>query len=378
MKKIVFKSLLIFAGIISVATIVGGSVFMFFYFNKSNKLIEYNVSQKETYLRQRSMSLRFETNISANKTNYHFGTTWIWGKATQNFSYYLATNIHVISPVTINENNNQSPTKENEKFQIKSGTKIALGYVKDAAVNKGDEDLNIESLNTIPSIVYTATSYNKYKYWENNNQTYNYPYSMSDLAILKFDFSNTSQNFKNFLKYYDQSPTKFNTIPIDKNFNNSEYFIGGFPYIKKEKGNGKMIGTWRFGYSSKNNKKQLVDGTINTSLPQLNSNKKPIFTNGTRFPESSNYYYKNIARQVVIQDLNLQSGSSGSMVINQNDLISGIYWGGYKFISNNKENFLGGFDALVTDGYKTINTNVTNATYPQYNRIEEIKAIIKE
>lgn len=374
-KKNSSRKLWIFGGITGALILTAGIAGLTWYFVSANTAKQYNVSEKETFLRQRSMSLRFATPSGSGLSNLYFGTTWIFNKSsTQDFVYYMATNIHVIAPVTQLTGSGTSST-----YSISPDVQqVTLGYAQDPAVNKGSNDLFLETIsnsNLFPSIVYTGTSYNTYKYWEAPNGTiYNYPYSMSDIAILEFNFSSASQSFKNFLKYYDNSPTKFETNAIDQTFtaNNNEYFIGGFPYLENENSN--YIGTWKF-ESSINKQKDLVDGTVDTITP---TSTPPTFTNGTQFPANSGRYFKNIARQVIINNLNLMPGSSGSMVINGNNLISGIYWGGYtSHMSNGTETFFGGFDVFVTNSYHTYNTSITNTIYPAYNRLQDIFSVIK-
>lgn len=375
MKRKNYKFLLSISGISGAIVLSGGILASSWYLASNNKIVDYDLKEKEKFLRERTLSLRFTNKYTTNGQGFllDFATAWIVGKSKTDFSYYLATSMSGFANLI--EISNSGIDNENTQYKfINSITDISLIYARDPSIQKNDplEDLDFEPFKTTDvNIVYTATSYNKYKYWEDNGKIYNYPYSMSDLAILKFDISKASLKFKNFLNYYDKKPTKFAKNTIENNFNNDDYFIGGFPY----KGSGVMAG-WKFAYSSNRHKKYLVDATLDTKLPPTTGS--PTFDKGLNFPKNSNRHFKNISKQVIIENINLFANSFGSIVINQNNEIVGIYSGEYvSKLSESTQILFATFDALITNDYQTINTNITNAIYPKYNLVEQISSVIK-
>lgn len=365
--------------------VVGGITFgMTYYFINSNKKeINYvELAQKESFIRERTFSLKFNTTryIDPNTGNSIksslFGTSWIFNKILNQEIYYLATNIHVVSDAI------SLVANEDNTYQIADYIEsIELGYPNNPSVVSSHNDLSLEKITnkiTFPEIVYTSS-------YIENTPTYSIPlsvsqnkhfytYAMTDLAILKFDFSSTSSNFKNFLKYYDLRPTTFyaNTLG-ENNFRQQNYFIGGYPFLEDIN---KIIGTWGFD-SSFNESLGMVSGTIVSNVPQTIVPRGVLLPNNITNPatNSPTRYFQNISNQVTISNLILHGGSSGSMVINDNLEVVGIYWGSYS--SSNSSNILGAFDILNTDKYNTIFPNrITGEPYRAYNRVDEIKLII--
>lgn len=365
--------------------VVGGITFgMTYYFINSNKKeINYvELAQKESFIRERTFSLKFNTTryIDPNTGNSIksslFGTSWIFNKILNQEIYYLATNIHVVSDAI------SLVANEDNTYQIADYIEsIELGYPNNPSVVSSHNDLSLEKITnkiTFPEIVYTSS-------YIENTPTYSIPlsvsqnkhfytYAMTDLAILKFDFSSTSSNFKNFLKYYDLRPTTFyaNTLG-ENNFRQQNYFIGGYPFLEDIN---KIIGTWGFD-SSFNESLGMVSGTIVSNVPQTIVPRGVLLPNNITNPatNSPTRYFQNISNQVTISNLILHGGSSGSMVINDNLEVVGIYWGSYSL--SNSSNILGAFDILNTDKYNTIFPNrITGEPYRAYNRVDEIKLII--
>lgn len=383
----------------------------------SNSQTYIDTTNYQSFIRERSMSLKFNSKtLPSGKFEEMFGTTWIIGKDLLNSNkYYLATNIHVIASAVIDttENVSLSPSVSTSyKINDKYIDSVTLGFPKDPSKIYSENDLNLESLSNkyFPTVEYLGTSFNKFTY--NTNLI---PYSMTDIAVLGFDFSNTSLDFRNYLQYYEKNQTKFSLKPISY-IDNNEYFIGGYPATNLDPQK-TQIGIWKFD-DSQNKKIKSENGlvikpefsTVDTSIPNINYVQREIINPdgtityvyynvygssiGTIFPNNinyanyagltsnlKNYSFQNIANQIAISDLNLEGGSSGSMTINQDFEVCGIYWGIYTstVTKNDGTKFQqksGSFDIFISDSYSYGPTTSPIGSYQKYNTLSDIKSKI--
>lgn len=365
---------------------IGGITFgiTYYFINLNKKEINYiELAQKESFIRERTFSIKFNTSSyidpgsGNNIMSSLFGTAWIFNKSLNKDIYYLATNIHVIS------NAISLPTNETNRYEIANYIdSIELGYPNNPSVISSIDDLSLERITNktnFPEIVYTSSfieSTPTYSIPSTVSQDVNfYTYAMTDLAILKFDFSLASKKFHNFLKYYNLRPTTFYQNQLgENNFMQKNYFIGGYPFLENIN---KTIGTWGFD-SSYNEKMGILSGTIVSNIPQsLSKPNGVLLPNNITNPNSNSRtrYFQNISNQITISNVSLIGGSSGSMVINDDLEVVGIYWGSYS--SSNSRNILGAFDILNTNGYNTtFPGEIKGNQYKAYNRVDEINTII--
>ncbi|MEF9985371.1 MAG: hypothetical protein RSE95_01800 [Malacoplasma sp.] len=370
-----------------VGGLIAGLVYVFVIDKNKKEVILENVADKESYIRERTFSLKFNTSLYTDPSTGNrvktslYGTSWIFNKALNKEVYYLATNIHVISNAVSLQHD------QTNRYQIADYIEsVELGYPNNPKVVSQTDDLSSEMFNTrakFPKIAYTSSFVETTPTYpipiQISANTNFYSYAMTDLAILEFDFSSTTDNFKNFLKYYNLNPTKFFSPQLgSNNYSQQNYFIGGYPYLKPDPNQSPPFGTWGFD-NSINEKVGIISGTIISSV----SDFPFLYPSGVAFPNdiTTNQaadqlrYFQNISNQITITNIDLTGGSSGSMVINDNNEVMGIYWGAY--ISGDGKLIRGAFDILNTASYSTLfPNNVIGSRYNAYNRVEEANSII--
>lgn len=403
-------------------------------YNSLDSYITNNSSNALKWISQRTISLAFELkNKSTNKAVYEFGTAWIYAKeanqGSNDFSYYLATNMHVLS--NLNSLNNTTTRYEVSKNGIKTELpqyelqSIYFNFISDdnvSSLNRNNDgsldylwsdgtliDTTYIKLETKDvSIAYTAIGNNLVA---NSSSLYVNPYTNSqitnpsiDFGLIKIDFSNVKDQknkdsannnddyitVENFLKTYDSNPTKFkssNQIDYSETF-----YMGGFPEASlswKPNRNSAWIGLTNIKLSEENEFVALAyDNTID--YIDLSSPMGPMPEVGsidyvTRQSNGNNNidanWYRNVAKELIIGAGNLGGGASGSMFISQDSngqfAVLGIYWGiyGYSMTSGISYSY-GVVDLLKADSYSYIIEErgiKYNYTFPSYNVLDSIK-----
>lgn len=358
-------------------------------------------SENFKYISERTVSLKFwDPNINSEV----YGTGWIFGRDTKdnnyyNSDYYFATNLHVASAL-----NNRGKTvyeydtTSNRYVQnyYPNYTKLSFGYVfsrdESGQYTFGSQYSNesisstkyLTTLNIDTSVSIAYTSFNLFRQMQLKDKDNVYNNSVienatSDIAILKINFSKVEENkqFQNIdplgtlLDSYNKNPTKFGEYKTTSNIT-----IAGFPF--KEEGTnrgGKWTGVYHPSPVRVNNSIEnqnissgiLFGNNSNWNKNISNSNmdyvKKNYVINGF-IPFVTNEFasYYNVALQAVFQNVNLSGGSSGSLALDDNQNVVGIYWGGYS-LSNGQE--IGTIDLFI-------NNNSYYDSNPM-NRVEVIK-----
>lgn len=350
------------------------------------------------YISERSFSLRFR-----NRTEYGFGTGWLFAKdnstGNNGLTYYVATNLHVASFIqnsgqsiyTFDEQSNSYKAKTQSRFEaldigqigtwegnnfIPGTNKAKLGAESTAYY----EYFNLSSNTSVSPVTIAYESFDMFKNKNIINVDKIYGDSTVengtlDLAILKIDFSkiNSSPSIgssvlkksptKEALKVFDSNPTRFSTKEFDPK--KDVVTVGGFPaaqtlvggatsnwnsasntILYKEQDGARAISNlnWRDGISSETQNQYVKQ---NYSLKNLISYKKNEYAS-----------YLNVANQNLFYNMDLSGGSSGSMAINQNNEVVGIYWGTYTY--NN------GATYGVVDSFKNNKTTNTLIPYDLY------------
>lgn len=362
------------------------------------------------YIAKRSFSLRFiSSDVNVRSTTY--GTGWIFAKENDSNTpdnyyddtYYLATNLHVAA--AINNGNNfyyewDDSNKRYESVIEPKYTHLQLGQI--IVDNKLGTNYTVEPIN---NTIYTAqvslnnvsiayTSFDLFKNMDINNIGNVYNESTlnngtMDLAILKVDFSqikynNKVSNSKEFihqsLDAYNQSPTKIGTYSDGQNIT-----IGGFPYKENQYLGG---GTWNSAYhptpykgynTGDLSKVNIVPGYLfsasisndwkyyyqKSDAKDVSSYKRRyVLPNNIAYLTDEYASYVNIALQAHFANVNLTGGSSGSLAMNDNNEIVGIYWGGYE----NALHSIGVIDLFINNiTYKNKNQTVLKP----YNIVED-------
>lgn len=362
------------------------------------------------YISERSFSLKISgiySNESSTRTSTVYGTGWLFAKDTtpnnNNFTYYVATNLHVASSIQ-NAGKTYYVKNENGVYQQETGIKYnsiqfgQIGEIKNNEFIPGttSKEINWNDINFyqyIPiysnniennpiKIFYTSFDMFKNKniqYWsqkEKIENNYNFVYGDEsinngtlDIAILKIDFSSRqwidSSKQVDTLKYalsnFDKKPTKF----AKTNNTKDPITIAGFPVNQQQ-----SLPEWqalenkKF-YNKQNGSNAFKMNNWKDGIPE-NTNNDSIKKNYS-LPTNINYVtneyasYWNVASQYMYDNANLHSGSSGSMAINPNNEVIGIYWGTYQLSDGSIKG--------VVDTF--INSKYENEFLKKYNLIND-------
>lgn len=375
-KKIVFFSLI---PLLSLSTIFLVScfdlpekkVFVDPYSGVDKKYLKSSAQLK--YISERSFSLEFNLISTDDNVEYKVnGTGWIIAREQNTNNYFLATNLHVASTIQ-----NQLKTWEyvdNDQIYSKTGyviTKSKLGFI-DPTTNNFEVDRNGDiapisdyfSVST-PKIVYDGTEAWKNVSYKTTTKDFEIGNATSDFAILEYDLTNVEKPLKDFLKNFNNNPTKFaNSYDIsysDKDTN--KYYMGGYPVKEMNDGTNKAF--W-IGLSD-----------LYTSSYFYNSDFISIDSQdySSPAPKNSLQYYKsdtekwfwNVSKDLMFSFASMGGGSSGSMVVNQNNEVVGIYWGEINFSNYSK---FAPVDLLRTEAFNFENFDKINQSFPAVDLID--------
>lgn len=368
------------------------------------------------YISERTFSLRIsgkEIDSSGTKFSTIYGTGWLFAKdttANNNFTYYLATNLHVAAAI---QNSGKSYYIQNKNGQYDNQTGVQYESIQFGQIGTIDEKnfypgtsknevnnqdihfyqyLPIYNSNESPiKIFYTSFDMFKnknIKYWsekEKIENNYNYVYGDEtinngtiDIAILKIDFSNRQwinssnqiDSLKAALDNFDKNPTKFAKtmnplwepitiagFPIVENSNMPEWkALENKKFYSKQTGsNAFKMTNWKYG--------------IPNNIDNQEIKRKYSLPTHINFVTDEYASYWNVANQYLYDNANLHSGSSGSMAINQNNEVVGIYWGTYQLSDYSIKGVIDTF----------INTKYENQFITKYNLLDDfsLKAKIK-
>lgn len=373
-------------GILASASLTGIGVGVYYLIGQSNNNINSifvsnaELSQTGQYIAERSLSLQFVFDNSANKETYiaSCGTGWIINKEKNSNIYYIATNLHVAAILTYE---NQSIwTYEASEGDSGSVTNYGnldqclVGYITNYNYQNNTYEFSTISVPK-PTIAYTTamdSSWSNLEYGTAKGLSYpsyassstsgntNYYSLESDFAILRYDFTNLTtvhvidvntnldrtpnssadvKNFESWLSTYNNSPTEFLTQPLTYTSNDWKkwkFAMGGFPastnsgssdssdndYINKNYSN--VVWKEFVGFTASSYPTGIFSGGIGSPWNVQNSDKpdSPIVYYGT----GNNISYTNAnpwdggyVNGAYGAELGASSdpGSSGSMLITQ-------------------------------------------------------------
>lgn len=382
-------------------------------FDKNN--IDDNPNPKNIkFISERSFSLRFDSN---GKLGY--GTGWLFAKdpsaENNNFTYYVATNLHVAAFLQ-----NMGKTYTNEEGQTVNGdnfyrlsfgqilTRNADGSFETGTTNSYLSPYEINYWQYVPigdvSIAYTSfdlfsklqvieTDRNGIFYGSDaSNQTQkNYT---SDIALLKINFANRKpinnslriDPIKLALDAFDKNPTKFYTGNMVNN-KTKKITIAGFPAVDRNQfpnaANVKWISksnltinSFTTGLSNKINPQNLLpaDWINKTQAERVEYAKSHVLPSYITYVDNEYASRKNVALQALFKNTQtLSGGSSGSMVVDENNMVIGIYWGSYRIASNQSPEGIdyGAIDLFIN--YQPVGNILNQVLLPPYNIIDDIK-----
>lgn len=399
---------------------------------EAEKVIERIETNNMQYISERTFSLKF---VEESSRKMMLGTGWIFAKendaentpSVYDDIYYIATNLHVAGAIQ-NRNTNLFKYDSKQQRYIQNYdqdlnyNKLYLGLVSTDGINVGtnytsepnstthyDSFFNLEdnssytntTLETYPAVSVAYTPIDTFSSMQIKDQARVYwsdvlENATMDFAILRMDFSklqNSSELINNALDAYNYKPTTFSTKYTD----DTPVTIAGFP-LKSEDGTnaGKWNGSYNViaydlpyestnvstGYkkSVNNLNNKWDDGIINTDWNDM-TKVKPQYVIKDHIAFSYNGYasYRNIAKQALFKDVYLTGGSSGSMAINSNYQVVGIYWGAYSNLGIVNEKYIGAVDLFVNDKdvqYKYIdgNENKSITVLKPYNIFDDFMA----
>lgn len=361
-----------------------------------------NSSSQLEWISQRTMSLRFV----ARNGSIGYGTGWIFGKNPNKVSsYYLATNLHVAAFL---QNEGKTSYVPNDRGGYSAVTNnsynsIEIGLVGQKTLDNKFVQGTSESLKTykdggihyvsyVPrvhaNIVYSANNFfpaNKYKDpFYIRGQYINNP--TIDLALIEvnFQFANSLNGYSskiltNFLNNYDLNPTRFAKL-AGENYKN--LYIGGFPYdndILNPKD--PFISNPKYPIWVGLSNIDLAKVTSGLTLPVEKPNTPGLIPpysnvalrNEIAFSTDNYSSYRNVGLQGLMNGIDIGGGSSGSMVVNGDNDVVGIYWGTYTISVSGASTVVGGFDYFYSDKSYNVKVNNTSTLCYSYDILEDIE-----
>lgn len=365
--------------------------------NSSSQIVNSPNPNGMKYISERTFSMRFRS-----KNEVGFGTGWLFAKdesaGNNGLTYYVATNLHVASFIQNNNKSYYTYDSKSNKYVEGSNTSfeaVDIGQIGSWEGNtfipgtdkaklgsestKYYEYFNLSNNVSASPVTIAYETFNMFK--DKNIESYNKVYGENyvqngtlDLAILKMDFSRIKQinslnnsilnklsPIKDTLRVFDANPTKF-----AKDFNSKKDVItvGGFPATQN------IAGPTSYWNSASNTLlKETKDGSIaignhdwKNGISETNNEtikKKYALPNQIAYVTNEYASYLNVAKQNLFYNMDLSGGSSGSMAVNQNNEVIGIYWGTYSFSD--------GKSYGVVDSFKNDKTTNNIVAYNFYN-----------
>lgn len=425
MSKKLIKLPILLTPILAISLSVSSCSFFGFNNSLSVKIITEVERKQENnmkYISQRSFSLKFYEKSTG---SYTYGTGWIFAKDNDdkdtptNYcddTYYIATNLHVAAALQ-NRKKTAYEVSTAKSVTYVDYNQLLLGVVsEDNGVTSGT-NYTIESNtytyynsyidltdNDAVSIAYTTFDiFNNMNNGQglfdltNSYHDNNIKNGTMDLAILKIDFSKikpvankTNSLVEQNIDAYIANPT---TFAKDGYTENQSVTIAGYPY-NKEDGQTNGAGQWSSAYKSPArqlaNKTNITNGYSASYTNKANNKwlngvldqdkhsdelirKNYVLSGDIAFNYNDYAGYRNLAKQAMFYNVLLTSGSSGSMAINDNNEVVGIYWGAYKTATDGS---IGSIDSFVNNVvYKTksdISWSTPNVTIlEEYNIFDD-------
>lgn len=394
-------------------------------YSKTPNPVKKNNQQKKDpiqFISERTFSLKMISHPDVDgRRSVGYGTGWLFAKdqslSTNNLTYYLATNLHVGSILfnsgkkayEYDPTTRQYSLKTNQVFDEIQFGQVVSPLNGQTSIFKNNYKVGTRSDKLDYSKTYytqmvdksgiefsylTFDMFNKMKI-QDKFKVYNEDIisnATQDLAILKIDFSKRKDIRPNSiltgtdpilkaLKAYDDDPTVFATSEYTNSSNDFNITVGGFPFTKGIMPNS-GDGAWTTSKSINNlSYDEKMFGTNfnrqnwNHNLPLHEQDMEKIkkeYILDSNIPFITNDYasYMNTSLQVLFANLNLAGGSSGSMAINQDNEVIGIYWGIYT-----KNTYMNG---LVNYGVVDLFINESNNNDVQkYNTISDFATKVK-
>ncbi|MCV3743633.1 DUF31 family protein [Ureaplasma sp. ES3154-GEN] len=299
------------------------------------KVFKENKSFQHAY--QRSLSLHFNYYNPESQTIDHiYGTGWIFDFEPYDLlqdirTYYIATNIHVISAVSKNFNN-ATLTLGNAVLTEKNFDHRLVEYQKNKVIHS-----------------YQPNSFNKQGFdlmIVGDNSQSQYENQASDLAIIRLSVNKNIYNTNPVLKNFDP------TTGISYANVRSNSMITGVGYPRSQSH------TYISFHEQKINK--LNDYILNANEENYRADNPIIYYNH-KYSNNRRVEKKYSSYDIGIKNFNLGGGASGSMIVDQNQNQIGIYWGGLEIKEQFGCAFYGNFTPLVYKDKQNLFVNYFDA-----------------
>ncbi len=368
----------------------------------SNTTIEYVPKYQkldgdaEKIIKSRTLSLFFAQKKGSFEYQGTYGTAWVIPNGIKQvdnntLNCYIATNIHVISSF-VNVITNKAKTNLDYSYSLNNNFNYLFFSYFDS-----ENQQKLHGLNTDEREFIEKKDVEVLKMFAGQDETQKYqidnlnfdeginsigPFEkidnkwylknfLHDIAILRLQITRNKNNLYKFMNNInlEDKNRKISLITVNEmktlKDNIESFYIGGFPYLNQQlKWKGYTIP-----FDNGNN------SILSSSSERDNSFKSP--NAGINFQQDGKLEnFKNVSRQILIKNLNIGSGSSGSMMLaklkDQTCRILGICWGVYE--TSRSLDAWEAADLLVWQQ----EDNVTNTTYswPSYDLTSEINNII--
>ena len=289
-----------------------------------------------------------------NDTTSTLGTIWAYPNPNNDHRYWFVTNIHVIKDLLYLTNDNVL----NQSI-INSNFSIRVNSFRDT--QSYDTPLRNVKIERIALTDKYSSAFSN-SYYLNGNKFTNEPYNYSDFAILSSTVNPFSSNISSYDMDFVDTPEEYIRAK------NAEYlYIAGFPVISNPSIN-KITDFITAKYKvKKSGSEQTTFGS--TAVEQfggitnyMNNDKTwlDIFVNG----DYTRPGFLSFASQLIMPNLNLGGGSSGSVICfydPEDDKIKplSIWWGVYeKRINGKLVEVKGASDLFFTNDYYIGNKKV--------------------
>lgn len=314
----------------------------------------------QTYSRSIAISKKYDTTST-------LGTIWAYPNPNNDHRYWFATNIHVIRDLLYLTNDNvldQSVIESNFYIDVNdfdSDMKHTQSY------DKRLRNVKIEKIGLTDQ--YSPAFSNSY--YLNGNKFSNEPYNYTDFAIL----SSTVNPFSSNISTYDMDFV--DTEEEYERAKNAQYlYIAGFPVVSnptKDKVTDFITAKYRIKNS---NSDQTIFGS--TAVKQFGGISNYITNDKTWLDIFVNGDYKrpgflSFASQLIMPNLNLGGGSSGSVICfydPEDEKIKplSIWWGVYETRKNGKLIEVKG----AGDLFYSSNYYIGNKEVPGYSNLYDL------
>lgn len=332
------------------------------------------INENYKYIWDRSVRIGIKNSSSISSSGYveSPGTVWYLDFIKNDdekypLTWFMATNLHVVGFL---RNLSDYPDVRNVKtFSTESlGFNIHIDSTND---NQTTTNFVSNSLSTLPKTLFVAYDFLDKKPNEMFDKSLlsnpNNLEEMKDFAILEIKFDSEEQArklTKNIYEKYKTEKLKFAKQTFYGLYERSEIsklndiYVGGYPWssskftINKVKSNSENN---KFGASLSDRRKMSLKNIKNRELIGISDN----FADFNFYYEIDEVFYKRIGLSYEPEFTDMEPGASGSMSVNKDNEIIGIFWGKEELTR------VGMIDPLISEGFYLNNSFL----YPKYDLI---------